>query len=147
MVTATAPAKTDATGNHNDRPIVYFDGVCGFCNAAVNVLLDIDKKERLLFAPLQGETAQAHLPKEDILQMNSLVVSVDGKNYRHSAATIRILWALGGFCSVLGSLLWLIPLPIRNAAYRLVARNRYRFFGKRDACRMPRPGEQARFLP
>jgi predicted DCC family thiol-disulfide oxidoreductase YuxK len=60
---------------------------------------------------------------------------------------VRVLWQLGPAWKMTGTLLWLIPLPLRNLAYSLVARNRYALFGKKTTCRLPTPGERARFLP
>lgn len=129
------------------RPIVFFDGVCGLCDRTVNRLLKCDKKEVLLFAPLQGETARQVLPAADIQELGSMIFWHQDRAYRQSAAVVRILWTLGGGYRVLAALLWLIPLPLRDWGYRRVAANRYRWFGKHDACRMPTPAERARFLP
>jgi len=127
--------------------IVYFDGFCGFCNGTVNFLLDRDRRKSLRFAPLQGETAQQRLRPEEIGDLSSIVVSADGKNYRKSSASVRILWKMGGLWSVLGTLLWVIPRPIRDLGYGVVSRYRYAIGGRTEACRMPRDGEQERFLP
>lgn len=131
----------------DELPILYFDGMCGFCNGTVNFLLDRDRQGKLRYAPLQGETAKQRLPPEYTKNLNSIVLAVDGRNYQKTSATIRILWLLGGVWSVLGTALWLIPKPIRDLGYSVVARNRYRFAGRLEACRMPRPGEETRFLP
>ncbi|HWL10651.1 MAG TPA: DCC1-like thiol-disulfide oxidoreductase family protein [Planctomicrobium sp.] len=130
-----------------DKAIIYFDGYCGFCNGVVNYFLDHDPQGKLLFAPLQGETARQFLSERERGDLTSIVVTVNGKNYRKSAATVRILWQLGGIWGRLGTLLWLIPLPIRDLGYIIVARLRYRIAGRLEACRMPREGEQERFLP
>jgi predicted DCC family thiol-disulfide oxidoreductase YuxK len=127
--------------------IVYFDGVCGMCNQVVNFLMTIDPQGKLRFAPLQGETAKENLPAEDIAEVKSLVVSVSGKTFRHSAAVIRILKALGGKWSVFAVVLWMIPRPLRDLGYRMISRYRYRIFGKHETCRLPTPEERARFLP
>jgi predicted DCC family thiol-disulfide oxidoreductase YuxK len=127
--------------------IVYFDGVCGFCNRTVDRLLRLDRESRLRFAPLQGETARANLAAEDVANLDSLVVTQNGRTYKRSAAAVRVLWEMGGLSQVLGWLLWLIPLPIRDLGYRLIARVRYRLFGKLESCRLPQQGEAERFLP
>lgn len=134
------PARTTGT-------IVYFDGVCGMCNQTVDFLMKIDSRSKLLFAPLQGETAQKHLPVEDVTDLKSLVVTTNGRTYRHSSAVIRILNEVGGSWKVLAGLLWIIPRPVRDLGYRIVSRYRYRIFGKKEACRLPTPEERARFLP
>jgi len=131
-----------------DRPIiVFFDGVCGFCNASVNFLLNRDRNARLTFAPLQEETAREQLLPDDLAGLSSLVILRQGKVYRRSAAVVRVLWELGGIWGLLGTLLWLIPRPLRDLGYSFLARNRYRIRGKKETCRLPRPEERARFLP
>lgn len=136
---------TDPDEGAADR-IVFFDGVCGLCNHTVNFLLNHDKGGKLRFAPLQGETARKLL-REDQRDLSTLVYRDGGRDWTRSSAVVRILWQLGGAWSLLGSLLWLIPLPLRNLGYRLVAALRYTLFGKRETCRLPTPEERARFLP
>jgi len=140
--TASHDLSRDMTG-----PIVYFDGVCGMCSQSVNVIMAWDRRAVFRFAPLQGETAAARLPEADTRQLASLVVESDGRLSRKSSAVVRILWQLGWSGRLAGTLLWLIPLPLRNLGYRLVAENRYQWFGKKETCRMPTPTERARFLP
>jgi predicted DCC family thiol-disulfide oxidoreductase YuxK len=86
------------------------------------------------------------LPLADREQLDSMVVSKNGQLFRHSTAALVIAKELGGFWKVLGSLGGMIPRPLRDLGYRLVARNRYRLFGQADACRLPQPGERERFL-
>ncbi|MDB5386316.1 MAG: hypothetical protein JWM11_1962 [Planctomycetaceae bacterium] len=131
----------------SEQPIVFFDGVCALCDHAVQTLLKIDRKQRLKFAPLQGETAQSRLPEADRLELKTLVICDQYGIARYSTAVVRILWQVGGVWSFLGSCLWLIPSPIRNWGYRFVSARRYKWFGKHDACRLPLPGERDRFLP
>lgn len=127
-------------------PIVFYDGVCGFCNVWVDFLLRRDPQGRLMFAPLQGATARRLLSPDEIEHLHSLILWTPQRAYRQSAAVVRILWTLGGVWRLIAGLLWLIPLPLRNGGYRLVARHRYRLFGKKETCRMPAPQERARFL-
>ncbi|MDX1968908.1 MAG: DCC1-like thiol-disulfide oxidoreductase family protein [Planctomycetaceae bacterium] len=129
------------------RPIVFFDGVCGFCNFWVDFVLSRDPDGKLMFAPLQGVTAEQLLPTEDREQLHSLVLWTPRLSYRRTCAVVRILWTLGGVWWLFGWLLWMIPRPLRNLGYYVVARNRYRIFGKKDACRMPTAAERSRFLP
>ncbi|WP_437192464.1 thiol-disulfide oxidoreductase DCC family protein [Planctomicrobium sp. SH527] len=142
---AKVPVKIDS--DRTPQTIVYYDGVCGLCNGVVNTLLDLDQREKLKFAPLQGETARENLPKAWTENADSIVVTAHGVNYRKSAGVVQILCDLGGLCGVAGWALWAIPSPIRDLGYHAVAQTRYRLFGKLEACRMPRPGEQDRFLP
>lgn len=130
-----------------DKTVVYFDGVCGFCNRSVDFLLKRDPAGKLLFAPLQGETARATLSERDRETLDSLVVRQGNAVYRRSAGVVRVLWELPLRWKVAGWALWLIPGPIRDLGYRLVAKVRYRIFGKHETCRLPQPGEAERFLP
>lgn len=129
-----------------DARIVFFDGVCGFCNAWVDFLLKRDSRRRLQFAPLQGETARQRLTDADVENLHSLVYWTPDGCYRKTTAVVRIGWTLGGVWSVLATLLWLIPRPLRDVGYNFIARNRYRIFGKKETCRLPTPDERARFL-
>ena len=129
------------------RVILFFDGVCGLCNKSIDFVLARDPSGEIKFAPLQGDTARQLLSADDRQNLDSVVLWVDGRTYRKSAAAVRILWRLSLPWQVLGSILWLIPLPLRNLGYTLVARSRYHFFGKNETCRMPTPAERLRFLP
>lgn len=129
------------------RPVVFFDGVCGLCNRFVDFVLPRDRRETFRFAPLQGETAREMLRGDDAQSLNSVVLRTGSGEYRHSSAVVRILWGLGGVWKVAAALLWVVPAPLRDVGYRLVARNRYRLFGRKEACRMPSAEERRRFLP
>ena len=140
------PAAEQTSTGTSESMIVYFDGVCGFCNRTVDFLLKRDTAATLRFAPLQGETARDHLPEQDRTSLDSLVVSRGEKSWRRSAAVVRTLWQLPAPWPIMGWLLWLIPLPLRDLGYRLFAKVRYRLFGKLESCRLPQPGEAERFL-
>lgn len=127
--------------------ILFFDGVCGLCNHSVDFILQRDRDRKFVFAPLQGETAKAELSASDLANLNSIVLKTPRGQYRRSSAIVRILWYLGGFWTVLGVLLWLVPLPLRNLGYRAVSATRYWFFEKKETCRLPTPAERERFLP
>ncbi|PKA15532.1 thiol-disulfide oxidoreductase DCC family protein [Leptospira haakeii] len=130
-------------------PIVLFDGVCNLCNGAVNVLLDLDKGKKLKFASLQSEYAkkliQSKTLEEKIRGIDSILFW-DGKEIHiKSNAIIEICDKLGGFWKIL-KLSYILPRPIRNLLYDLIAKNRYRLFGKRESCRMPTPELKERIL-
>ena len=131
----------------SEHPIVFFDGVCGLCDHTVKRLLKLDKRGRLRFAPLQGETAKKLLDSKDIQELKSLVFYDARGASRCSTAVVRILWTVGGIYRFAGCCLWLIPSPLRNSGYRFVSHFRYRWFGRHEACRLPQPGERERFLP
>ncbi|MBL7952016.1 MAG: DUF393 domain-containing protein [Flavobacteriales bacterium] len=127
-------------------PIVFFDGVCGLCNAFVDRLIRWDRHRVLRYATLQGTTAKAHLPTDRITDL-STIVYVDGeRTWTRSGAAIRILMRLGGGWRLAGIFL-LVPGFLRNAIYALVARSRYRWFGRLDSCRLPSAEERSLFLP
>lgn len=129
-----------------EHPLVFFDGVCGLCNRFVNFVLKRDRIGKFHFAPLQGQTAASLLPLSDTEHITSVVFLHQGQVARHSTAIVRVLRELGGVWSLLGCLLWLVPRPLRDFGYRCIASQRYRIFGKKETCRLPTPGERARFL-
>lgn len=129
--------------------IVFYDGVCGLCDRTVQFVLKRDRKRRIFFAPLQGETAKrrADLPAD----LRSIVFvtnfgTAQERVYFRSYAVLRILDQLGGFWRAV-SWLRIIPRPLRDAIYDTVAQRRYQWFGKFDTCRVPSPDVRARFLP
>jgi predicted DCC family thiol-disulfide oxidoreductase YuxK len=132
--------------NQFEKPIIFFDGVCGMCNAFVNLILRIDRNETFLFAPLQGSTAKDLLPPlaEDACHWSMVYVDETGI-HDQSDASLEVYRRLGGIWRLM-ALLRYIPRFLRNPVYRVIARNRYRWFGKKDSCRIPTAAEQARFL-
>lgn len=149
----TLPITTEAASASSDRTaeaarcILFFDGVCGLCSWSVDFVMVRDRRELFQFAPLQGDTARQLLTASFARDLDSVVLLVEGQPFRKSAAAIRVLCRLGFGWQLLGTLAWLIPLPLRDLVYDLVARNRYRLFGKHETCRMPTPAERSRFLP
>ena len=130
-----------------EHPVVLFDGVCNFCNGMVNFLIRQDKKGIFRFAALQSETGQKlleqhHLPKTDF---DSFVLIENGKVYTSSTAGLRLYGKLPWYWKWT-QLFWIIPRPLRNAVYALIARNRYRWFGKKEQCMLPTPDVRSRFL-
>ncbi|HEX9593374.1 MAG TPA: DCC1-like thiol-disulfide oxidoreductase family protein [bacterium] len=131
-----------------EGPIVFFDGVCGLCNRFVDWVIARDRHGRYRFAPLQGDTARA-MGMEPQAADPALwsIVLVDGAGARErSDAVLTIAMGLGGVYRLAGALRR-IPRPLRDWVYDRIARRRYRFFGKRDACRVPTEQERHRFLP
>lgn len=148
-----APAETTSTPASPELlpalpgPVVFFDGVCGLCNWSVDFLLRRDARRKLWFAPLQGETAAQRLGMRPDQDYSTMVLLDGGQRWERSDAVARSLQHIGGIWGVAGFLLRVIPRPLRNLGYRLVASNRYSLFGKKSACRMPTPEERSRFLP
>jgi len=128
-----------------DQHIVFYDGLCGFCDQAVQFLLQIDRRQTLRFAPLQGPTAAYYLSPSLREDLSTIVFLTPANAVQKSTAILSILWTVGGLWKLTG-LFFLIPRFIRDFAYTLIATNRYRWFGRLDTCRRPRPSEKARFL-
>lgn len=127
--------------------IVLFDGVCNFCNASVNFVIERDKAGYFKFAPLQSEIGEELAAKHGIdkIDTDSVIVVENEKSYAHSSAAMRIAKELDGIWSAL-YIFVVVPKPIRDFFYKLFAKNRYRLFGKQEACMMPTPEIRARFL-
>lgn len=127
--------------------IVVFDAKCLLCSAWVQFLLKHDKEGIFRFASIQSK-AGAELLAHAGLRVTNLetLLLVDGKrSYQHTAAILRVLHQLG-FPWRLAWIGWLVPPFIRDALYRWIARNRYRFFGRSDACFLPGKEHHARFI-
>ena len=131
-----------------ETPLVLFDGVCNFCNYWVNFAIKRDRKKKLRFASLQGETAAQLLPGFHIstTALSSVILIDKGKAYTQSSAAIRICKYLDGGWKLFYAFL-IIPKFIRDPLYNIIARNRYRWFGKKESCMIPAPGLKERFLP
>ena len=126
--------------------IVYFDGVCGLCNYFVDFIIRQDKYNKLLFAPLQGETATKELNFEAAKNIDTVIFHTKQKFYFKSGAGIRIFYTVGGFWKIVIVFL-IVPPFIRNFIYDIIANNRYKWFGKKESCRIPTKEERAKFLP
>jgi len=126
--------------------VVLFDGVCNFCNDAVNWIIAHDPKAKFKFAPLQSEFGEQMRRQFGISDdVDSIILIENGRAYTHSSAALRILKALGGIWS-LGYIGIVVPRPIRDWFYKWFARNRYRWFGKQDACMIPTAEVRSRFV-
>jgi predicted DCC family thiol-disulfide oxidoreductase YuxK len=136
-----------AAPGHPER-VVLFDGVCNLCNATVNFLIDRDPGARLRFAALQspeGQAVLARVGRQVQGEPESVFLVEGGRLYERSTAALRIARVLKGPWPLFYALV-AVPRPLRDVVYRWVARNRYRWFGKADACRLPTPALRARFL-
>ena len=127
------------------RGVIYFDGVCGLCNRYIDFILKRKNAHRFLFAPLQGNTAREELPLS-LRKVDTVIYKKADQIYIESSAALHILKDLGQIW-VLFYLFLLIPPLIRNAAYRWIAKHRFRWFGKKESCRIPSKEEQDYFLP
>lgn len=131
-----------------NKLIILFDGVCNLCNNTVDYVLRKDKKDIFRFASLQSELGQQLLKERGIdpNEVDSIVMIDPGKAYYvKSTAALKIAQQLGGGISFLHHFIFL-PESFRNLVYDFVARNRYKWYGKRETCRMPTAEEKAKFL-
>lgn len=135
------------------NPIILYDGVCGLCNRLVQFLLKHDREGRLRFASLQSDFAATVLGRHGIdptdLDTVHVVVNYDQPDERvlqRSNAILRAGRELGGFWGASSSIARVVPRPLRDIVYKLVATNRYRMFGKYDTCMLPDPSQRSRFL-
>lgn len=131
---------------------ILFDGVCNLCNGFVQFVIRHDPAGRFTFAALQSEASRQLLAAHGLsvpapaADPESVLLVEDGRLYSHSAAVLRIARHLGGGWALLAAPAWLLPTAARDAAYRFVARNRYRWFGRQQECLLPTPALRARFL-
>lgn len=129
------------------QPVILYDGVCYLCNGVVNFLLKADKQKRFKFSPLQSDFGQSllkqhHLPADDF---ESFVVVEGDTAYQRSSAALKVATSLGLPWSLAG-IGWILPRPVRDAFYNVIAKNRYQWFGQHDSCLMPTPEIKERFL-
>ena len=130
-----------------DDGIVLFDGVCNFCNYWVRFAIRHNKKKNLRFGALQGATAQKLLPQFSIStnELSSVIFIYNGKAYTQTSAALQICRNLdGGWKLFYG--LYIIPKFIRDFFYNIIAKNRYKWFGKKESCMIPGPEIKSRFL-
>jgi predicted DCC family thiol-disulfide oxidoreductase YuxK len=129
-----------------ENPIVLFDGVCNYCNAMVNFAIRNDKKAIIKFAPLQSEAGRMLKEKYQINPgIDSVILIDNGKVYTYSDAAIRITKYLRWPSKALYAFN-IVPEFIRQPFYKWVARNRYKWFGKKESCMIPDATVKARFL-
>lgn len=133
-----------------DAPVLLYDGVCGFCNKTVQMILDHDRRKTMRFAALQSDYGRAVLERHTELRGADTVVFVERSGdeervFVRSDAALRVAAYLGGFWKLflVGRV---VPRPMRDWMYDLVARYRYRLFGKYDSCMLPPPEVRSRFL-
>jgi len=127
-------------------PVLLYDGACGFCAASVRLVLRHDPDGDLLFAPLEGAFGQAVRARHpELAGIDSVVWVEPDRVLTHSTAALRVARYLGGWWRLAG-IGWLVPRPIRDAVYRLVARHRHQLTRTGPECLVPSPAERVRFL-
>ena len=127
--------------------IVVFDAQCLLCNGWVQFLLKHDRRGRFQFAAIQGDVGRRLLVDAglQVEGLQTLLLVDRGQSWQHTAAILRILHALGWPWRVAWAA-WLVPAPLRDGLYRLIARNRYRLFGRSEYCLVPDSKVAERFL-
>jgi predicted DCC family thiol-disulfide oxidoreductase YuxK len=130
-----------------DHPIILFDGVCNFCNGAINFILRQDKSGVFRFAALQSPAGQQllqqyHLPTQSF---DSFILIENGRVYKSSTAGIKLYNRLPWYWKWT-QVFWIVPRFLRDAIYNTIARNRYKWFGRKDQCMVPTPEQKSRFL-
>jgi predicted DCC family thiol-disulfide oxidoreductase YuxK len=126
-----------------NNPIIFYDGVCGLCDRSVQFIIKQDKKKIFRFATLQSEFARKNLG--DAITFDSFVFYENGNASYQSTAALMMFKKLGGLWSGLYIFI-IVPAFIRNAIYNYVAKNRYKWFGKFDSCKIPSQEQRALFL-
>lgn len=127
--------------------IILFDGVCNLCNSSVNFIIENDSKNVFKFTSLQSEKGEQLLKKYDLFNkdIDSVILIENDKAFVKSDAALKIARTLGGKYKMIYGLI-ILPAFIRNFFYDIIAKNRYKWFGKKDSCRIPTPELQSKFL-
>lgn len=122
--------------------IIIFDGICGFCNKSIDILMRLDTQKIFKYTSLQGEFIKTLNIDPNI---DSIIYYEDGTLYYKSTAILKILRSLGGIW-IISNVFYIIPRVIRDFTYDIIAKYRYNIFGKMDSCRMPKEGEEGLFI-
>ena len=130
-----------------DKKIILFDGVCNLCNSSVTFVIQRDKKDLFRFAALQDPAGQELIKKHQIdTSKTDSIILIDGdRAYVKSTAALKVARHLGGGYPLLYGFM-IIPYFIRNLLYDYVARNRYKWYGKKESCMIPTPELKSKFL-
>lgn len=135
-------------GLPENKQLILFDGVCNLCNSAINYIIKHDKNNVFMFAPLQSEAGKQIIEKFkiDTNQIDSILLYTSENDLTYkSTAALKISRKLG-FPRNLLTIFFILPTFIRNGVYDFIARNRYKWFGKKDACMIPTKELKAKFL-
>jgi len=130
-----------------DKKIILFDGVCNLCNSSVTFVIARDKKDLFRFAAIQDPAGEALIKKHgiDTAQTDSIILIDGDKAYVKSTAALKVARDLGGAYPLLYGFM-IVPNFIRNWVYDYVAKNRYKWYGKKESCMIPTPELKSKFL-
>jgi predicted DCC family thiol-disulfide oxidoreductase YuxK len=132
--------------NDSQHSIILFDGVCNFCNSAVNFIIRQDKKNIFRFAALQSSAGQLLSKKYNVPSgLDSFILIDRGKVYKSSTAGLRLYNKLPWYWKWT-QIFWIVPKFIRDGVYSVIAKNRYKWFGKKDVCMVPTQDVKNRFI-
>jgi len=133
--------------NLENKLIILFDGVCNLCNNSIQFIIKKDKKQHFLFASLQSDAAQDILLQFQLKNsdFDSIIFIENGKIYQKSTAILKISTYLGGLWKLNYGFI-IIPKFIRDTIYSFIAKNRYKWFGKKNVCMIPTKELKIRFL-
>ena len=131
----------------NNKHLLLFDGVCNLCNGAVTFIIDRDRKQRIVFASLQSELGQKILKQHQLSEedFKSMVLVREGKISLRSSAVLEITKKLSGAWPLLYAFI-IVPKFLRDWIYGIISANRYKWFGRKDQCRIPSPDIENRFV-
>jgi predicted DCC family thiol-disulfide oxidoreductase YuxK len=139
-------SKTSLESESSGVVVVFFDGVCNLCNAFVSFLIRVDSQRILRYSSLQGKLANSLGLDSGTVDPTSVIVQDSKGSYlKESDAMLFIFSQLGLPWSLLG-VFRILPPSLRDWTYRMIARNRYKIFGKSDSCRLPTPEERQLFI-
>jgi predicted DCC family thiol-disulfide oxidoreductase YuxK len=129
------------------QPLILFDGVCNLCNASVQFIIRHDPHRKFKFASLRSPVAKEYLKKFNLAdqELSSILLIKNGKYYDRSNAALEIARDLKGLWKIF-YFFKIIPAPLRNVLYNIIANNRYKLFGKKDVCMIPTPELRSRFI-
>ncbi|NVK48317.1 MAG: DUF393 domain-containing protein [Cyclobacteriaceae bacterium] len=132
---------------NESKSIIFFDGVCNLCNSSIDFIIQRDKKGRFLVGALQDAFSKKILEDYSVKPdyLDSLVLLEKGEIFYRSTAALKISKHLSGLWPLFYGFI-ILPSWLRDPIYDWIGKNRYRWFGKKNTCRIPSPEEEAKFL-
>lgn len=130
------------------KQLILFDGVCNLCNSSVQFVIKNDKKDKFMFAPLQSEVGKQIIEKfnVDTSKTDSILLYSKEKDLKSKSTAALLVAKQLGFPINIWSVFLLVPAFFRNWVYDYIAKNRYKWFGKKEACMIPTPELKAKFM-
>ena len=131
--------KIDISPEIHPQPTLFYDGVCNLCHFSVQWIIKRDQRKIFKYENLQSEAGQNIIKQiaPSMLSSDSVILVMDGQIFLYSDASLAVLKKLGGIYTLFGNVGFLLPLSFRNIIYRFIAKNRYKWFGKKTDCILP----------